>query len=137
MNHYAMLPWGSSGPAGLGPLNGLNLKNRGRVDRRVLAQAAVEAETHFLTQLLENLRKSMVRSLTSPQSQQMQGYQSLADQHLARALVLGGGLGLARRIFSDLAAQIYENGKEDTNGEQPPAEPELIPHGNEPLSSTS
>jgi Rod binding domain-containing protein len=87
-------------------------------DRRTLAQVAVEAETQFLTQLLEKLRTSMVRSLTSPQSEKMQGYQSLVDQNLARAMALGGGLGLARRIFSDLEARIPEAGKETTDGEQ-------------------
>jgi Rod binding domain-containing protein len=87
----------------LDPLNGLNPKNQGPADRQALARVAVEAETIFMTQLLESLRRSMVQGLASPQSSQMRGYQALADQHLARALVMGGGLGLARRIFADLA----------------------------------
>lgn len=132
MNFSALLPWGPSGPGGLAPLNGFKLKNRKAVNRGTLAQVAVEAETQFLTQLLENLRKSMVQGLTTPQSQQMPGYQSLADLNLARAMVLGGGLGLARRIFSDLAAQIPDSSTEGSDGE-----PDLIPDGDEPLSGAS
>lgn len=121
----------------LDPLNGMNLKNQGQADRQTLARAAVEAETVFLTQLLEIMRRSMVQGLASPQSRQMQGYQALADQHLARVLALGGGLGLARRIFADLAVQIPENSNEVTDETQPQHErSDLGPDGNEPLPGT-
>jgi Rod binding domain-containing protein len=83
------------------------LSQKGQVpnDRQTLARVAVEAETQFLCHLLETMRKSMVKSLGSRQAD-LKGYQSLADQHLARALTLGGGLGLARQLYSDLAAKI-------------------------------
>lgn len=106
--------WGVTGPGGLGPFHGLSQKGQVPNDRRTLAQVAVEAETQFLGHLLENLRKSMVKSLGSRQPD-LQGYQSLADQHLARALTLGGGLGLARQIYSDLAARISQVQKETGN----------------------
>jgi Rod binding domain-containing protein len=111
VNATGLLPWGPSGPGGLSPLHGLSLKGQVPNDRRTLAQVAIEAETQFLTHLLENLRKSMVKSLGSRQAD-LQGYQSLADQHLARALTLGGGIGLAHRIYSDLGSRIPEAQKE-------------------------
>lgn len=128
-NLTGLLNWGSTGPGGLSPLQGLSLK--GRVpDRRFLAQAAVEAETQFLGQLLENLRKSLVQSLGS-RPLGLQGYQSLADQHLARALTLGGGLGLARKLYADLAASLPAVQKETGDGE-----PDQVPAGDLPLSGT-
>ncbi len=101
-----VLHWGPTGPGGLNPLHNLDLKNQGS-NRRALTQAALEVEALFLSQLLESLRRSLVQSLSSPRSQPMQGYQSLADQHLARAMVWGGGLGLARRIYFDLGERTF------------------------------
>ncbi len=124
--------WGVTGPGGLGPLHGLSQKGQVPNDRRSLAQVAVEVETTFLGHLLENLRKSMVKSLESRQTE-LQGYQSLADQHLARALTLGGGLGLARQIYSDLAARIPQVQKETGNDR----EPDHVPEGDLPLSGTT
>ncbi|MDI6852587.1 MAG: hypothetical protein QME75_03140 [Deltaproteobacteria bacterium] len=130
--------WGPSGVGMLDPLNGMNPKNQGQTDRQTLARVAVEAETVFLTQLLETMRRSMVQGLASPQSRQMQGYQALADQHLARVLALGGGLGLARRIFADLAVNISENSKEVADADQPQQQkPDFGPDGNEPLPGAS
>ncbi len=137
VNFSDMPPWGPSGPGMLDPFNGLNPKSQGPVDRPTLARVAVEAETIFLTQLLETLRRSMVHGLASPQSREMQGYQALADQHLSRAMVLGGGLGLARRIFADLAVKIAANDKEVTDGEQPQQQKaDFGPVGDEPLPGT-
>jgi Rod binding domain-containing protein len=118
-NYVGSLPWAPSGPGGLtGQTPG---------GCRTLAQAAVEAETQFLTYLLENLRKSMVHSLSPPPAG-MQGYQSLADQHLARAMALGGGLGLARRLFLDLGARYPEFSEETAHGAEPrPGEGDLAP----------
>ncbi len=134
INPSGLLPWGPSGPGGLSPLHDLSLKGQIPGDRRTLAQVAVEAETQFLTQLLENLRKSLVQSLGSPQAEKNSGYQSLVDQNLARAMAMGGGLGLARRIFSDLEARIPEAGKETTDGEQQrQRESDLAPARDVPL----
>jgi flagellar protein FlgJ len=125
--------WGPSGPGGLTPLNGLSQKGQAPNDRRTLAQVAIEAETQFLTHLLESLRKSMVHSLGIRQSD-LQGYQSLADQHLARALALGGGIGLAQQIYSDLGTRIPDTTPEVTNGEPPQQrESNLAPAGEVPL----
>lgn len=107
--------WGPTGPGGLSPLHDLNLKSQGR-DRRALMQAAVEVEAQFLSQLLEGLRRSLVASLASPRSEKTQGYQSLADQHLARAMVWGGGLGLARRLCLDLDRRYFQGPTGEENG---------------------
>lgn len=127
----ALLNWGPTGPGGLSPLHGLSPKGRLPNDRRTLAQAAVEAETQFLSHLLEKLRKSMVKSLGSRQTD-LHGYQSLADQHLARALTLGGGLGLARQLYSDLAARIPLAQEETANDR----ELDDAPERDLPLSGT-
>jgi Rod binding domain-containing protein len=123
------LPWGPSGPVGLSPLYGLSQKGKVPHDRRTLAQVAVEAETQFLTHLLENLRKAMVKSLGS-HPVDLQGYQSLIDQHVARALTLGGGLGLARQIYSDLVTRMPQTQKEPADDlPRHPEEPDANPAG--------
>jgi|UniRef100_A0A7C3WK78 Rod binding domain-containing protein len=101
-----LMPWGPTGPAGLSSLPGLALPGRVSKDRRTLVQAAVEVETDFLTLLLANLRKSLVQSLASSKAESGSGYQSLAEHHLAKAMALGGGLGLSRWIFLDLGDRI-------------------------------
>lgn len=110
--------WGPTGPGGLSPLHNLNLKGQGR-DRRALAQASVEVEAQFLSQLLEGLRRSLVRSVTTLRCEQTQGYQSLADQHLARAMAWGGGLGLARRLCHDLKSRYFQDPIGERNGGHP------------------
>ena len=123
INSTGLFNWGPTGPGGLSPLHDLSLKGPIPRDRQTLAQVAVEAETQFLTHLLETLRKSMVKSLGSRQTD-LHGYQSLADQHLARALTLGGGIGLARQIYSDLADRIPGIQKESANDREPYYDPE-------------
>jgi Rod binding domain-containing protein len=71
-------------------------------DRRRLQQTAVEVESVFLEQLLEQMRSSMVDPV-NPTHKQLRGYLSMADQHLAHSLAAGGGIGLASRIIKDLA----------------------------------
>lgn len=66
-------------------------------------QAAVEVEAIFLEKLLEQSRRTMVDPVSSS-SRKNQGYLSIADQHLARSLAAGGGLGLAEKILRDLAS---------------------------------
>src|SRR4030042_2139951 len=114
-NLSSLLSPGPTGAAGLSPLYALGLKNRGKInDRKSLGQVCVEIEGVFLTQLLEQMRKSMVRGLksSSPESQQ---YQALIDQHVARALAAGGGMGLARRLYEDLAQRLPSKPKEKKN----------------------
>ena len=60
-------------------------------------------ESVFLEQLLGQMRKSMVDPI-SKKSDQLRGYLSMADQHLAKSLAAGGGIGLASRIMKDLAS---------------------------------
>ena len=66
-------------------------------------QAAVEVEAIFLEKLLEQSRRTMVEPVNAS-SRKNQGYLSIAEQHLARSLAAGGGLGLAEKILRDLAS---------------------------------
>ena len=84
---------------------------KGTDDHRRL-QAAMEVEAIFLGQLLETMRRSMVDSVGSSQKS-LKGYLGIADQHLARALAAGGGLGLASKILQDLAPSESPSHKEN------------------------
>jgi Rod binding domain-containing protein len=84
---------------------------KGPNDHRRL-QAAMEVEAIFLGQLLETMRRSMVDSVGSSQKS-LKGYLGIADQHLARALAAGGGLGLAAKILQDLAPSESPSHKEN------------------------
>jgi hypothetical protein len=87
---------------------------------RGLVQAAVEIESIFIEQLLGQMRGAMVDPVrTNPK--RLRGYLSMADQHLARSLAAGGGLGLAQRIVEDLASL------------SPPPQTESRGHDNAPV----
>ena len=99
----SLLPPGPTGLGNLDPLGQPGLARRGAGhETRLLTQAALEVEAIFLGQLLEQMRRAMVQPL-SPSPQEFRGYQTIADQQLARTLAAGGGLGLARRLLEDLA----------------------------------
>ena len=101
-NFSALLPTGPTGPEGLSSLASLQARAGKTTDPRALAQAAVEVDALFLTQLLEKLRQALLSGCSSPKSPELQRYQYLADQQVARALAAGGGLGLAQKLFTDL-----------------------------------
>lgn len=133
-NPSEFLALGPTGPAGLSSLKGLQVHGRATRNRRTLAEVAVETEALFLTHLLEQLRKSMVKSFAT-KSSEIQGYQSLADQHLAKTLALGGGLGLARHLFNDLGDRLLTSWEENKDGiRQAPENHEPVPSGDLPLS---
>lgn len=101
-NFSAQLPAGPTGPQGLSSLASLHARAGKTSDPRALAQATVEVEALFLTQLLEKLRQALLSGCSSPKSPELQRYLYLADQQVARALAAGGGLGLAQKLFADL-----------------------------------
>ena len=88
--------------AATSPLMKQGLTAQGTPTDRRLQQAAQEVEAIFLEQLLGQMRTALVDPI-SPTHRKLRGYQSLADQQLARSLAAGGGLGLAARIMKDLA----------------------------------
>lgn len=73
-----------------------------RQSGRNLAQACQEVEELFLSQLLASLRRTLLFGLKTP-GPELEKLQSLADQEVARTLAAGGGLGLARRLYEQLA----------------------------------
>jgi hypothetical protein len=75
---------------------------RTQAEGRKLQKTAVEMESVLLEQLLGQMRRSMVDPVHK-NSEKLKGYQAMADQHLARALAAGGGIGLASRLVKDLA----------------------------------
>jgi Rod binding domain-containing protein len=104
-------------------------------DRRL--QAALEVEAIFLGQILEQMRRAMVDPLT-PTSKKPRGYLSLADQHLARSLAAGGGLGLAAKILQELAPLESHAQKENRHeGNLPVPGQTDSPGGDHPVSKTS
>ncbi|MBM4283750.1 MAG: hypothetical protein FJ128_00660 [Deltaproteobacteria bacterium] len=103
----------ASGPLGAGGLSPY-LNDLGKMTPSQVPRLAVEAESLFLGQLLEQMRKAMVHSVNRRQG--ARAYQSLADQHFARALAAAGGLGLGRKIADDLAPRLAAQGEEVQNG---------------------
>jgi hypothetical protein len=86
----------------LNPQNQLGLTEPGSAGGGRGRQAAVEVEAIFLEQLLQQSRRAMVDPVSSS-SKKNHSYLNIADQHLARSLAAGGGLGLADKILRDLA----------------------------------
>jgi len=111
MTGAAALAPGPGGPAGVSPL----LAGQGKVNLQQLPQLAEEAESLFLTQLIQQMRQAMVTSVRG-RRQEMKEYQVIVDQEVARALAVGGGLGLARKIYEDLAPRLAGQGKEAQHG---------------------
>jgi|GEM_PF-1585066 Rod binding domain-containing protein len=81
--------------------------------------AAMEIESIFLEQLMGQMRRSMVDTV-SASPQKLRGYLSMADQQLARALAAGGGLGLAQKIMENLASLETDPKTENHHEGQPP-----------------
>ena len=100
----------SPGPTGMTGINPLGAE-AGKPGSRQAPQVAMEAESLFLTQLLQQMRQSMVASVKG-RRQETKEYQALIDQNLARTLAAGGGLGLGRKIVEDLAPRLAAQGKE-------------------------
>ena len=110
------------------------LTETGATDDRRRLRAAMEVEAIFLGQLLEQMRRAMVDPLT-PTSKTLRGYLSMADQHLARSLVAGGGMGLAARILEELTPTESHAHKENPHdGNLPIAGRNDAPGGNLSLS---
>jgi Rod binding domain-containing protein len=105
--------------ASLNLLREQGLAAGGATDDRSLLQAAMEVEAIFLGQLLDHGRRALVDPV-SQNSQQMKGYLSMADRHLARSLAAGGGLGLAAKIIQDLARTESHPQKEHDHEANPP-----------------
>ena len=101
-------------------------------DRRRLQKTAVEMESVFLEQLLGQMRKSMVDPI-SKKSDQLRGYLSMADQHLAKSLAAGGGIGLASRIMKDLASLKTQPHTEKGHEENPTPDKPDAPAGGCPV----
>lgn len=102
-------------------------------DQRRLKQSAIEAEAMFLEQLLGQMRTSMVDPIRGTPDK-LKGYTSMADQHLARALAAGGGIGLARRMIKDLTPPNSKPAKENHHDGPEPAPGESnAPSGTEPV----
>jgi hypothetical protein len=102
-------------------------------DQARLKKTAVETEAMFLEKLLGQMRTSMVDPV-STDSKKLRGYTSMADQHLARSLAAGGGIGLARRIIKDLAPPNSTHHKENRHDGTAPAPGESgAPPGTEPV----
>jgi hypothetical protein len=102
-------------------------------DQARLKKTAIETEAMFLEKLLGQMRSSMVDPISSD-SKKLRGYTSMADQHLARALAAGGGIGLARRIIKDLTPPNAAPHKENRHDGTAPAPGESgAPSGTEPV----
>lgn len=113
----------NSGPTGLTGITPLGA-GAGNPGARQAPQVAREAESLFLTQLLQQLRQSLVAGVKG-RKQETKEYQAMIDQHLARALAEGGGLGLARKIMDDLAPRLAAQGKGVKHAApDPPTQPE-------------
>ena len=101
-------------------------------DQRRLQKTAVEMESVFLEQLLGQMRKSMVDPINK-KSEQLRGYLSMADQHLAKSLAAGGGIGLASRIIKDLASLKTQPHTEKGHEENPTPGKPGAPAGDYPV----
>src|SRR4030042_1651284 len=115
------LPTGPLGSAGLSSLQALQYKAKNpAAQRHNLARVCSEVEGVFLSQLMQQMRRTFVQSV-DPRQKRTDYYQ-LCEQQVAQALAAGGGLGLARRLFEDLQNRIPAHPKEHPE-EKPQTEP--------------
>lgn len=99
-----------------------------REESRTLADACQEVESLFLTQLLGQLRRTLLAGVKK-RAPELETYQNLADQEVARALAAGGGLGLARRLYADLGGERLPRPQEGTHGTPALSDPGGDYHG--------
>jgi flagellar protein FlgJ len=112
-NVLSVSPSSPMGAAGLTSLSALQYKAKNpEVQRQKLAQVCAEVEGVFLTQLLQQMRKTFVSSV-SPRQKSMELYSDLYERQVAQALANGGGIGLARRLYQNLQNRIAPNHKEN------------------------
>ena len=97
-----------------------------------IEEVAAQFESLFLQQMLKSMRDATVKSKQFD-SNQIETYQSMADQQLALQLAEQGGIGLARMMVEQMQTRGYVS---DTNPEtkstsmtkgQAAAEPEGLP----------
>jgi Rod binding domain-containing protein len=117
-------------PESLGPLQQQGLTERGTPNDSIRRlHAAMKIESIFLEQLMGQMRRSMVDT-ASANPQKLRGYLSMADQQLARALAVGGGLGLAERIVENLASlESHPKTENNHDGKTPVPEKTGLPAG--------
>jgi flagellar protein FlgJ len=74
-----------------------------RAAERQLRSTAQDVEAIFLTQMLQMMRRASSNAKGGPLSGQNQRvYQEMMDEHLARALAKGGGIGLGDMLVRDV-----------------------------------
>jgi len=113
-NIMTALPSGPTGTTGLTSLSSLQYKAKNpEAQRQNLAKVCTEVEGVFLTQLLQQMRKTFVTSVDNREKRME--YNHLYEQQVAQALATGGGIGLARRLFETLQNRIPPNRKENQN----------------------
>ncbi len=121
-------------PDASSPLKRRSLNGQGApADQAKLRKTAIEVESVFLEQLLGQMRSSMVDPI-NPTRKQFRGYLSMADQHLARSLAAGGGIGMASRIIKDLAKlDAHPHTEKPHEGNTPAPDKTGTPPGTKPV----
>ena len=80
-----------------------------------IEEVAAQFESLFLQQMLKSMRDATVKSDLFD-SNQIETYQSLADQQLALQLAEQGGIGLARMMVEQMQTRGYVSGTESETG---------------------
>ena len=132
-NAMPALPSGPTGAAGLSSLSALQYKAKNPGGQRQnLAKVCAEVEGVFLSQLMQQMRKTFVTSV-DPRQKRME-VNHLYEQQVTQAMAKGGGLGLARQLFETLQNRISPNRKENQNEATRTESPD--PSGDFPVPGT-
>jgi Rod binding domain-containing protein len=130
----------SSGPLGSTGLSSLHSSQRNAKNpanpRQKLAKVCAEVEGVFLSQLLQQMRQTLVNT-ADPRKKRTEFYQ-LYEQQVAQTLAAGGGLGLARRLYEDMQHRLPTIGKENQNeaAQTPSPSGDSAPTGDLPVPGT-
>ncbi len=75
-------------------------------DKEKVAEASRQFEAVFLRQILQDARKSVITSSTTPESSTKSIYNDLVNNQMADSISRSGEFGLARCLRAQLARQV-------------------------------
>lgn len=91
------------------PINSMGVKGaKGKQSPEAVAKACEDTEKMFLTQLLKQMRKSMLSGELS-QGQQAEQYWGIVEEEFSKHLAAAGGIGLGRWINDQLQKETVKS----------------------------